>query len=223
MQFLFNDEAGKAILKLKGEEYKYLFKVRRHSVGDLLYFRTRTNSEELHSYKVLSVDGRSAELEHLKSELKAVGAEKELHIAWCVIDPKSVEKVLPSLNEIGVSTISFIYCERSQKNFKTDIARYERILETSSQQCGRSRKMEFKTYKNLELFLEQNPDVVVLDFCDNVLSCDDGIKTVLIGCEGGFSESERQKLEGLKSFRLDTPMILRSESAAMAIASKVLI
>ena len=49
------------------------------------------------------------------------------------------------------------------------------------------------------------------------------VKTVLIGCEGGFSEDERQKLESLKRFRLDTPMILRSESAAMAIASKVLI
>jgi 16S rRNA (uracil1498-N3)-methyltransferase len=223
VQFLFNDDAGKTTLKLKGDDYKYLFKVRRHTVEDVLYFRSRLKSEELHTYKVLSVDGRSAVMEHINTEIKEVKSEKEFHIAWCVIDPKSVEKVLPSLNEIGVSRISFIYCDRSQKNFKIDIQRYERILETSSQQCGRSKTIEFETFKNLDSFLKMNPETVVLDFCDTVLSCDDDVKTVLIGCEGGFSEEERKKMDALRKFRLDTPMILRSESAAMAIASKVLI
>ncbi len=223
MQFLFSDEAGEESLKLKGEEYKYLFKVRRHEVGDTLYFRARTKSEALHAYEVISMDGRSAVLELKDTEIKEVKADKELHIAWCVIDPKSVEKVLPSLNEIGVSKISFIYCARSQKNFKTDLQRYARILETSSQQCGRSKPIVFDVYKTLDAFLQLHPETVVLDFCDEVLGCKDEVKTVLIGCEGGFSEDERQKVEKLKRFRLDTPMILRSESAAMVIASKVLI
>ena len=223
MQFLFSNDAGKEVLKLKGEEYKYLFKVRRHNVNDILYLRTRSKSDTLHTYKVMSLDGRSASLELLSSEVKEISSEKELHIAWCVIDPKSVEKVLPSLNEIGVSKISFIYCSRSQKNFKTDILRYERILETSSQQCGRSKQIEFEVFKNLDTFLEGNPETVVLDFCDEVLGCENEVKTVLIGCEGGFSDEERIKVEKLKRFRLDTPMILRSESAAIAIASKVLI
>jgi 16S rRNA (uracil1498-N3)-methyltransferase len=223
VQFLFNDDAGSKSLKLKGEEYKYLFKVRRHEIGDTLYFRTRTKSEELHKYQVISLDGRSAVLELASTELKEVKADKELHIAWCVIDPKSVEKVLPSLNEIGVAKISFIYCARSQKNFKTDLSRYERILETSSQQCGRSKPIALEVYKTLDAFLQLHPETVVLDFCDEVLACENEVKTVLIGCEGGFSEDERLKVEKLKRFRLDTPMILRSESAAMAIAAKVLI
>lgn len=223
MQFLFSDDAGKESLKLKGEEYKYLFKVRRHEVGDLLYFRTRSKSEELHKYKVVSLDGRAAVLELISTEFKEVKAEKELHIAWCVIDPKSVEKVLPSLNEIGVERISFIYCARSQKNFKTDLPRYERILETSSQQCGRSKPIVFEVFKTLDAFLQLHPETVVLDFCDEVLGCEDEIKIVLIGCEGGFSDDERKKVEKLRRFRLDTPMILRSESAVMAIASKVLV
>lgn len=223
VQFLFNDEAGKSSLKLKGEEYKYLFKVRRHNVDDLLYFRPRVQSEYLYTYKVISLDGRSAVLELVASEEKVLLPQKKLHIGWCVIDPKSVEKVLPSLNEIGVDKISFIYCARSQKNFKTDLKRYERILETSSQQCGRSEPISFETYVNLDTFLDKNPETMVLDFCDEVLGCDDDIQTVLIGCEGGFSDEERRKLEKMRRFRLDTPMILRSESAAMAIASKILI
>ncbi len=223
MQFLFSDKAGESSLKIKGEEYKYLFKVRRHEIDDTLYFRSRNKSKELHLYKVISLDGRSASLEHMSSQIKEIKSDKELHIAWCVVDPKSVEKVLPSLNEIGVSKISFIYCARSQKNFKPDLQRYERILETSSQQCGRSKNIEFEVFKTLDNFLQSHPETVVLDFCDRVLSCDDEVQTVLIGCEGGFSQEERQKVEKLKRFRLDTPMILRSESAAMAIASKVLI
>lgn len=223
MQFLFSDKAGESSLKIKGEEYKYLFKVRRHEIDDTLYFRSRHKSKELHLYKVISLDGRSACLEHISSQIKEIKSDKELHIAWCVVDPKSVEKVLPSLNEIGVSKISFIYCARSQKNFKPDLQRYERILETSSQQCGRSKNIEFEVFKTLDDFLQSHPETVVLDFCDRVLSCDDEVQTVLIGCEGGFSQEERQKVEKLKRFRLDTPMILRSESAAMAIASKVLI
>ncbi len=223
MQFLFNDEVGKPTLKIKGEEYKYLFKVRRHNVDDTLYFRSTQRPEALYHYKVMDIDGRTASLELLTSEDKAVASTKKLHIAWCVIDPKSVEKVLPSLNEIGVAKISFIYCDRSQKNFKVDLKRYERILHNSSQQCGRSDTMVFETYKNLDTFISEYPDTVMLDFCEQTLGCDEIIDTVLIGCEGGFSESEREKLQGLKRFRLDTPMILRSESAAMAIASKVLI
>jgi len=223
MQFLFNDDAGQSFLKLRGEEYKYLFKVRRHEVDDILHFRSRSKPDELHRYRVLFLDGRSANLEYVNSEIKEVHSPKQLHIAWCVVDPKSVEKVLPSLNEIGVSKISFIYCARSQKNFKTDIKRYERILETSSQQCGRSRAIEFETFTALDDFLLLHPETVVLDFCDTLFSGEDEVETVLIGCEGGFSEEERKKVEQLKRFRLDTPMILRSESAVMAIASKILL
>jgi len=223
VQYLFLDSAGDSSLKLKSEEYKYLFKVRRHNVNDILYFLQRDKSEELYKYKVLFFDGRSASLELVSSEKKVIKAEKYLHIAWCVIDPKSVEKVLPSLNEIGVSKITFIFCDRSQKNYKIDLKRYERILETSSQQCGRSESIVFDTVKNISDFIKTNPETVVLDFCDEVLSCENDIQTVLIGCEGGFSDEERNQVEKLKRFRLDTGMILRSESAAMAIASKVLV
>jgi 16S rRNA (uracil1498-N3)-methyltransferase len=56
-----------------------------------------------------------------------------------------------------------------------------------------------------------------------VLGESSGIDTVLIGSEGGLSESERALLQKQKVVRLDTPMILRSETAATAIASKILL
>ena len=223
MRFLFDDDAGKARLSLKGESFKYIIKVRRHQVGDELGFRKQESTEMLYRYKIVNIDGRSAALELIGVEAEQVAASKQLHIGWCVVDSKSVEKVLPLLNELGVAKITFIYCDRSQKNFKPDFKRYERILESSMQQCGRSEMMIFDEVKNIEAFVKQNPQTVVFDFCDEVLEEGINIDTVLIGSEGGLSEAERALLENQRIVRLNTPMILRSETAATAIASKILL
>jgi 16S rRNA (uracil1498-N3)-methyltransferase len=223
MIFLFDADAGKAELHIKGENFKYLIKVRRHSVGDILGFRNKTQIDILHRYEIVSIEPRAVILHLLDSKELQVKPKKVLHIGWCVIDSKSVEKVLASLNEIGVSKISFIYCDRSQKNFKADFKRYERILEASNQQCGRTAMMEFSTYKRVEDFLDDYPDVKVFDFCDKRLECESDFSDVLIGCEGGFSDAERELLASKEVFRLDTPMVLRSESAALAVASKILL
>lgn len=221
--YIFDEQAGQTQLTLKGELHKYLIKVRRHDIGEELAFRNRDDIKTLHRYKILDIEPRSATLELIDSKLLEVNATKELHIAWCVIDAKSVEKVLPSLCEIGVSKISFIFCERSQKNFKPDFKRYERIVEASMQQSGRTSLLAFDTYKNIATFIQEYPDTKVFDFTDNVLSGDSSFKRVLIGCEGGFSKVEKELLQTQEVFRLNSPMVLRSESAVMAVASKILL
>ena len=223
MVYLFNENAGKERFSIKGEDFKYLIKVRRHNVGDELGFRSKEDIKRLHIYRLSEIEPRSAAFELVSSEVFEVKAKQELHIGWCVIDSKSVEKVLPSLNELGVSKISFIYCERSQKNFKPDFKRYERIVEASNQQCGRTEIMEFDTYKNVESFVTAFGDVKVFDFCENILGDSAAFGRVLIGCEGGFSPKEKEFLKNQEVFRLDTPMILRSETAAVAVASKILL
>ncbi len=223
MVYVFDERAGEDSFSIKGELYKYLIKVRRHKNGDELSFRNKEKIETLYTYKLVDVEPRNATLELKDKKLFEVKPEKELHIAWCVIDAKSVEKVLPSLCEIGVSRISFIFCERSQKNFKVDMKRYERIVEASMQQSGRSSLMAFDTYKNIETFISEYPDTKVFDFCENILTQESDFSRVLIGCEGGFSLDEKVFLQKQEVFRLQTPMILRSESAVVAVASKILL
>jgi len=221
--YTFCDDAGKELLNIKGELYKYLIKVRRHSEGDELCFRTRTDIQTLHIYKLLHVEPRAIELSLISSQTKDVKADKSLHVGWCIIDSKSIEKVLPSLCEIGVQRITFISCDRSQKNFKLDFKRFERIQEASMQQSGRSSFIEFDTSKCIKDFVELNPSAKVFDFCETTLKDGVNFQTVLIGCEGGFSENERDFLKTQESFKLKTPMILRSESAVLAVASKILL
>lgn len=217
------DDASKEQITIKGDLYKYLVKVRRHKEGDTLYLRTKKDMKLLYKYEIEQIEGRALEAKLVSYEEVEVKSKRSLHIGWCVIDAKSIEKVLPSLNEIGVSKISFIYCDRSQKNFKLDFKRFERILDASMGQCGRSSYMEFGTYKNVKEFIKEFPDTKVFDFCDNILEDSSEFETVLIGCEGGFSDAEKELLSSQDVFRLNTPMVLRSESAVMAVASKIIL
>jgi 16S rRNA (uracil1498-N3)-methyltransferase len=223
MIYLFNEQAGKENFSIKGEDFKYLIKVRRHTVDDKLGFRNKEDIKTLYMYRLTEIEPRVLHVERISSKTLEIKAKKDLHVAWCVIDSKSVEKVLASLNEVGVKKITFIYCERSQKNFKADFKRYERIIEASNQQCGRTELMEFSTCKNIESFIKEYPDTKVFDFTEKTLQCENDFKTVLIGCEGGFSPKEKEFLQNQEVFRLDTPMVLRSESAALAVASKILL
>jgi len=223
MIYILHDEAGTESLNIRGEQHKYLVKVRRHALGDKISFRNPDDMKMLHRYEISDLDARALTLNLISSSINEVKSKKPLHIAWCIIDTKSIEKVLPSLSEIGVEKISFIGCDRSQKIFKLDFKRFNRILEASMQQCGRSSYIEFDMYKNIKDFIDKFPDTKVFDFCDNILADSSDFQRVLIGCEGGFSEDERELLKRQEVFRLDTPMVLRSESAVMAVSSKLLL
>jgi len=222
MQYLFLKEAGDSTLLLKGDEHRYIFKVRRHREGEVIALRNLLD-EQIYFYKIVSLDKKEAHLFLENSKTLSLKAAKKLHIAWCVIDPKSVEKVLPTLNEMGVDSITFIYCERSQKSFKPDFKRLEKILLNSSQQCGRSVLMKLSLVDDLATFLESNSDAVMLNFSEQTLSEKLNIGTFVIGCEGGFTVNEVALFKTENIMGLDTPLILKSESAVCAVASKLLL
>ena len=223
MIYVTHEDASRQEISIKGELHKYLVKVRRHKEGDILTFRSVKNLETAYIYEIISIDPRVLHIRLVESYEKKVESDKPLHVGWCVIDTNSVEKVLPMLNELGVKKISFIYCDRSQKNFKPDFNRFLRITQSSSSQSGRTYVMEFEVLKNIEEFVRKYPDTVVFDFCDTALSGDEKFESILIGSEGGFSESEKKLLSAQKVYRLDTPMVLRSETAVVAVASKMLL
>ncbi len=223
MQFTYNENSKQDTLNIESESYKYLFKVRRHKLNEIINFRNLIDNN-IYEYRVIEINRREAILKLINNYKKSIEPKKFLEIAWCIIDLKSIEKTLPSLNEIGVSKISFIYCDRSQRNFKLNMDRLKTILINSNQQCGRSSFIEFEIFNSLDEFILKRDNIIVLDFCKNIIdSKDNNIETILIGNEGGFSESERDKISKFKKIGFDTNLILRSESAVMAVASKLLI
>ncbi|GIU01416.1 ribosomal RNA small subunit methyltransferase E [Sulfurovum sp. TSL6] len=222
MLYLYQKGAGQPQLTLLGDEHRYIFKVRRHKVDDTLYLR---NLEDglIHRYLITYIDKRSVILELQESQTLEIKAKAPLHIGWCVIDPKNIEKVLPSLNEMGVEKITFIYCARSQKSFKPDFKRWEKILLNSSQQSGRSVMMELNVAESLEAFIAENPQSYLLNFSEQTLSSQSSIDTIVVGCEGGMTEDEVALFAPQRVIGFDTPLVLKSESAVCAVAAKILL
>ncbi len=221
MQFLYNEFAGINVLQIDKENYKYLCKVKRHKVGDVISLRN-LKDDFIYSYKIIKISKKDLLLELNEKQESIIKPFKKLHVGWCIIDIKMIEKTLPMLNEIGVGKISFIYCQRSQKNFKINLNRLKKIIINSSQQCGRSVMMEFEIIDSLEEYFEKYPKSDILDF-GGVSLCKNKIENILIGCEGGFSENEKKTFGNRSIYRLDTSMILRSESAVVAISSLCLV
>lgn len=222
MKFLLHDEAGATELSVSGDDYKYLIKVRRHKAGDLIVFRSRKQLSEEYRYRLERTDGREAYFSLQSHHTLLCESPKNLHIGWCLVDPKTIEKTLPMLTELGVNKITFIHCRRSQQNFRLDFERFNRIMESSIMQCGRTSLIELTEAPNLSTFLKNNPQSIIFDFGGEPLGSDESVDTVVIGCEGGFDEGERKLFSDYRVRLFSSPMILRSETAAVAIASRLL-
>ncbi|ACM93087.1 conserved hypothetical protein [Nautilia profundicola AmH] len=219
MQFVYFPNPGVQIT-LTGDEHKYLFKVRRVKKNELVKIRN-LKDDYLYIYKIEAINKKEAILSLVEKKLSPNKPEKFFHLAWCIIDPKNIEKALPSLNEIGVGKITFIYCDYSQKNFKLKLERLTKILINSCQQCGRSSLMEIEFLDSSDEFFQKYNNFSALDFDGKEIKC--GFYSsypFLIGPEGGFSDNERKYFK--EKFRLKG-FILRSETAAVGISSKILL
>ncbi len=214
MQYIYCENSGLNPLQLNTKEYSHIFKVRRVKNTQTLFFRN-LKDDILYRYRLVEIDKKVAILELLESKTVKIEAKKALHVGWCVVDPKTIEKTLPFLNELGISKISFVYCEFSQKNFKIDMQRMERILINSSQQCGRSSLMKIEILEDLRAFLSMYPQSKIIDFSQNSIRKCGNFTSFLVGCEGGFSQNERELMSKENIIGLDNPMILRSETAVL--------
>lgn len=223
MQFTYDEFCGKDILEIKDDVYNYLIKARRHKIDDEIYFRN-LKDDNIYLYKINNIDKKRAILNLISSEEKILLNEKKLHLGWCVVDPKTVEKYITSLNEMGVDKITFIYADYSQKNFKINIEKLEKILINSSSQCGRSNIIKLEVSKNIEQFIKENENVYFLDFSTVCIdNKKDEIKTLVIGCEGGFSKNERDTFTKDNIVGFNSNLILRSETAIVSAGAKILL
>jgi 16S rRNA (uracil1498-N3)-methyltransferase len=222
MEFLFLEEAGKNEIFLKNEKYRHIFMSRRTNISENIRIRNLKDGF-LYIYEIGEIKKNRARLFLREKIKKRVEPKRFLHLLWAIIEPKTIQKTLPALNEIGVSKITFFYSRRSQRNFILKKERLEKILQASCGQCGRSSLMEIEFLSSIEDVVKKYKDFFVLDFNEKTFNSSDNIWQVMIGCEGGFDESERKLLEPYKKISFDTSNVLKSETAAVSLASKILL
>ena len=223
MQFIYDKNAKNELLKIEDENYNYIVKARRHKIDDILDFRN-LEDDFLYSYKISQIDKKSLFLNLLKKEEKIIENSKKIHLAWCVVDPKTIYENIASLNELGVDKITFVYSDFSQKNFKINFEKLEKILINSSSQCGRSSIIKLDICKNIDTFIKDNPDTYFLDFSQTSIDSKVlDIKTLMIGTEGGFSKRERELFNKNFIVGFSSNLILKSQTAIISATSKIIL
>ncbi|WP_285602358.1 16S rRNA (uracil(1498)-N(3))-methyltransferase [Helicobacter sp. NHP22-001] len=222
MRFIYHPLAGAPTLSLEDKAYTHIYLSRRTLATEQLALRN-LKDDNLYFYKPLSVQKHSAKLELVSAQAQPMRPTQGAHLIWAIISTKSIEKVLPYLNQMGVLKISFFMAQFSQRSEgldKAKLERFERILIASCEQCGRSDLMPLEVLTDLKSALEIYPQAGVLDFGGHAQSLEPQ-KGVIIGPEGGFSQMERELFKDGKIFS-PSRLIMTSEGAALFSATLAL-
>ncbi len=151
---------------------------------------------------------------------------KEVHVYLACIRKERFEWAVEKLTELGVSSITPIETERSE-HAHLNIERLKKIAIEASEQCGRGNIPEVEEVCSLKLVVSSLDDnTFVADFGGAPLSSyklqtclpdrQANNYKLLIGPEGGWSESERElfKTKKVKTVSLGET-VLRAETAAI--------
>ena len=159
-------------------------------------------------------------------EGKEVSAQEiSLHIFQSIIKKDNFELIVQKCTEIGAVAFHPIISERSEKK-DLNIERLQKIAKEASEQSGKGKLPEIFEPTRLEDAIENfDGKLLLLDFDGEKINSNFKNKIgILIGPEGGWSDKEREyfKQKGIKSVSLGSP-VLRAETAAIAVAVKILI
>lgn len=224
MRFFFDIFAGNNSLDLNGENYNHIVRSQRKKQGDLIRL-VNFKDFQIHTYEILQISKNKLFLKLISSQT-AVAKTAKTHLAWAVVEPKTVAKTLPFLNELGIFKISFVYTHRSQKNFKLNLERLQTILINSSCQSGRLDLMNLEILDDLQSFVSAYPNASILDFAGEKLpnaQKDEQKNTpILVGPEGGFAKEDMQILKALPKYSLNHGLTLKSQTAIIALAARAI-
>jgi len=218
LRFYYDENAGKKQLVLEGELFHYVIRVKRKKKAERILF-VNFVCPKVFAYEIARIEKNKAELILMFSE-NFVEDLGDLHLAWAVVDNKTIEKTLPFLNELGVAKLSFVYADRSQKNFSVNMQRLKKILIKSSCQCGRISLMDLEVFNSLQDLLMAYPKIGFLNFGGN-FPLKNFKAPILVGPEGGFSPQDLKELKNQVSYFLPQTLVLKSQTAIIALASSL--
>lgn len=215
MRFLYDERAGLGFLEIKAEGFAHL-KAQRKRVGEVLRVQNLKENKAFY-YKIKELSRNEAILE-LESIEDLQPQNYTLRLGWAVCESAVIEKTLSFLNELGVAELVLVWADFSQRNVRLDFARFERILSSSCEQCGRTQMMKIRLCELSEL---EGQKPVLLDFGgEDFGAFDSKNELLLVGAEGGWSQAERAKFS--RKIGLKSQNILRAQTAIISVAAKIL-
>lgn len=175
-------------------------------------------------YRIVELKPTEAHLE-LITEYKRQLPKKTIYLFWALLKKDKNDWVLQKATELGVSHFVPLLADRSEKTgFNHD--RAVKIIVEAAEQCGRSDIPTLREPLRIQTALTEFKDAMPLYICeqdsvDTITSSEEA--GVLIGPEGGWSDSEKQlfSTERIKHLNLHD-FTLRAETACVVASAKLL-
>ena len=212
------------INKLNKDQSHYLSKVMRVKENDVF---SLFNKEGEWEAKVLGIFKNIVEFKIIK-KLRQKEITKELWLAFSPIKSNYQNFMLQKATELGVTKFLPIIFDRTVVR-KINKDRIEKIVIEASEQSNRINVPTIEEAQDLNGFLKKNSmNLIFTDLNSNIKKIDKSKFTdkpvcIIIGPEGDFSETEREKIlsfKGVQPIKINEN-ILRSETAVISAISIV--
>ncbi len=210
--------------KLDKSQSHYILKVMRLKIGDNISLFNKRGEWEA---KILNISKTIVEFK-VTQQLRQKENSKELWLAFSPIKSNYFNFMIQKATELGVTKFFPIIFDRTVVR-KINKERLNKILIESSEQSNRLIVPSIEDPKTLNEFLNLNNfELIFTDLNSKNTKIDtsklsDKPICIIIGPEGDFSESERQKIlsyKGVQPIKINEN-ILRSETAVISAISIV--
>ena len=225
IRLFFSDTlSANMIDKLDKNQSHYLSKVMRVKENEVF---SLFNKEGEWEAKVLGIFKNIVEFKIIK-QLRQKETTKELWLAFSPIKSNYQNFMLQKATELGVTKFLPIIFDRTVVR-KINKDRIEKIVIEASEQSNRINVPKIEDAQDLNSFLKKNSmDLIFTDLNSNINKVDKSKFTdkpvcIIIGPEGDFSETEREKIlsfKGVQPIKINEN-ILRSETAVISAISIV--
>jgi len=213
--------------KLNKSQSHYLTKVMRVKVGKPFSLFNQSGEWEA---KINEISKGIVEFKVLK-KLREKNNEKDIWLAFTPIKSNFFSFMIQKATELGVTKFIPIITDRTIVR-KINYERIEKIIIEASEQSNRIKVPKVEKVQNLNSFLEKNNNKINIIFgdlntknqnLDPKIKKEDKPICIIIGPEGDFTESEREKIlnfKSVQSLKINNN-ILRTETAAISALSIV--
>jgi len=227
----YHDVKDSTIRITDPDDRKHMIKVLRLGVGDTISVSDKVQFE--YAAEIIAVEKEYIEARILDKQKFAREPELKITLFQGIPKQGKMETIIQKTVELGVYSIVPVFTDRTvvidHGNFHKKIERWQKISDEAVKQCKRGiipqiqREMTFQDMINdlvkydLIIFPYENEENHTIKDCLRNLSGKPKKAALIIGPEGGFSDSEAKLLikSGAHSVSLGKT-ILRTETAGMA-------
>ena len=239
-RYWVNEEqfSGEDSLWIEGEQYQHIVRVCRQGLG--ARFEVLSKSSKAYLVEIVELQKSRARAQVIEERKIAPLSKPHIHLAVSLPKFQKTDEIIEKSVELGVHSVhpfvsDYSFIRTVDKIGENKFKRWERIVISATQQCGRGELMSVQPVKEFSEILEkfnQNTTARGLFFYEgeSQRGLSDALKELknesydeiwlFVGSEGGFSNAEVERFQALNLAPVTLgAQILRVETACTSVVS----